>query len=141
VLCGLWPLERGRITRLPAEEILYIPQQPYLSYGSLRDQVIYPHSPLDFEAKGTTDSPLLPHATCPPTPQIATTSGCVDPSVMVRGTGTSTEQLENIMHSLNLYYLVQREGWDKVSDWNEALSGGEKQRLVLARCVLLTLVA
>lgn len=98
VLCGLWPLERGRITRLPAEEILYIPQQPYLSYGSLRDQVIYPHSPLDFEAKGT-----------------------------------STEQLENIMHSLNLYYLVQREGWDKVSDWNEALSGGEKQRLVLAR--------
>ncbi len=59
----------------------------------------------------------------------------VDPSVMVR-TGTSTEQLENIMHSLNLYYLVQREGWDKVSDWNEALSGGEKQRLVLARCVL-----
>jgi ATP-binding cassette subfamily D (ALD) long-chain fatty acid import protein len=53
VLCGLWPLERGHITRLPAEEILYIPQQPYLSYGSLRDQVIYPHSPLDFEAKGT----------------------------------------------------------------------------------------
>ncbi len=66
VLCGLWPLERGRITRLPAEEILYIPQQPYLSYGSLRDQVIYPHSPLDFEAKGTTDSPPLSRATCPP---------------------------------------------------------------------------
>lgn len=47
--------------------------------------------------------------------------------------GGSNEQLEDIMSSLNLHYLVKREGWDKINDWNEALSGGEKQRLVLAR--------
>ncbi|KAH6598034.1 hypothetical protein BASA61_002952 [Batrachochytrium salamandrivorans] len=61
VLAGLWPHFAGTITR-PAPKlssIMYIPQRPYLSIGTLRDQIIYPHSYKDMQASKRTDDELL----------------------------------------------------------------------------------
>jgi ATP-binding cassette subfamily D (ALD) long-chain fatty acid import protein len=63
ILAGLWPLFSGEITR-PNESlnsILYVPQRPYLSIGTLRDQIIYPHTEADMQKNGVTDEDLWPN--------------------------------------------------------------------------------
>ena len=43
VLGGLWPLVSGRLERPHISELFYLPQKPYLSEGTLEQQLIYPH--------------------------------------------------------------------------------------------------
>lgn len=40
VLGKLWPLFEGTISKPDKESIFYIPQRPYLPFGTLRDQII-----------------------------------------------------------------------------------------------------
>jgi len=43
-------------------------------------------------------------------------------------------ELEACLDAVDLGYLLQRgQGWDTVQAWQETLSGGEKQRLAMAR--------
>jgi len=60
ILGGLWPVYGGTVRRptSPAA-IFYLPQRPYLSHGSLRQQIIYPDSPRAMKARGITDDHLL----------------------------------------------------------------------------------
>jgi vitamin B12/bleomycin/antimicrobial peptide transport system ATP-binding/permease protein len=43
-IAGLWSFGSGRILRPPREEIMFMPQKPYLILGSLRQQIQYPHA-------------------------------------------------------------------------------------------------
>lgn len=43
-LAGLWYRGSGRITSPPGPDIMFLPQQPYMILGSLRSQLLYPHT-------------------------------------------------------------------------------------------------
>jgi ATP-binding cassette subfamily D (ALD) long-chain fatty acid import protein len=102
IVAGLWPVYRGLVSRprtIGTDGIMFLPQRPYLSTGTLRDQVIYPHTELDMKTSGRRDF-----------------------------------ELSQVLEDAKLGYLPDREGgWDTRKDWKDVLSGGEKQRMGIAR--------
>jgi len=102
IVAGLWPVYRGLVSRprlTGTDGIMFLPQRPYLSSGTLRDQVIYPHTELDMRDAGRRDS-----------------------------------ELARVLDEARLGYLPEREGgWDTRKEWKDVLSGGEKQRMGIAR--------
>jgi len=56
VLAHLWPFTSGQITQPPKAKVFFVPQKPYMVLGTLRDQLIYPHTATPDD---TSDSKLL----------------------------------------------------------------------------------
>jgi ATP-binding cassette subfamily D (ALD) protein 3 len=55
---------------------------------------------------------------------------------MCRKKGFSDEDLKLQLENVRLGYLIEREkGWDSINDWNDVLSGGEKQRMAMGRLI------
>lgn len=102
IVAGLWPTYRGLTSRprnVGQDGIMFLPQKVYLSPGTLRDQVIYPHTEMDMRESGRRES-----------------------------------ELQAILEDCRLGYIPQREGgWDTRKMWQDVLSGGEKQRMAIAR--------
>ncbi|XP_017782358.1 PREDICTED: ATP-binding cassette sub-family D member 3 [Nicrophorus vespilloides] len=99
ILGELWPIFAGELTKPPIGKLFYIPQKPYMTLGSLRDQLTYPHSGAEAARRGASDDILEQH-----------------------------------LNRVQLGYLMEREGGlDAVADWLDVLSGGEKQRIAMAR--------
>ncbi len=96
----MWPLKGGVVRKPHYSEIFYIPQRPYLPTGTLRDQIIYPHTFEDFVKSGKTDDDLI-----------------------------------KLLTSVDIDGVRRREknGLDAIKDWKDLLSGGEKQRMAMAR--------
>eukprot|EP00817_Percolomonadidae_sp_ATCC50343_P000501 CAMPEP_0117424876 /NCGR_PEP_ID=MMETSP0758-20121206/5232_1 /TAXON_ID=63605 /ORGANISM="Percolomonas cosmopolitus, Strain AE-1 (ATCC 50343)" /LENGTH=524 /DNA_ID=CAMNT_0005208967 /DNA_START=250 /DNA_END=1821 /DNA_ORIENTATION=- len=58
VIGELWPLHCGVMTKPREEDIIFVPQKPYLVKGTLRDQIIYPHSHDKMKSLEVTDEDL-----------------------------------------------------------------------------------
>ena len=61
IVAGIWPVYRGLVSRprrIGLDGIFILPQRPYLPHGTLRDQVIYPHSEMDMRDSGRKDGEL-----------------------------------------------------------------------------------
>ena len=43
-IAGLWEAGSGRLVRPPLEEMLFMPQRPYIILGTLREQLLYPET-------------------------------------------------------------------------------------------------
>ncbi|KAJ4007102.1 ATP-binding cassette long-chain fatty acid transporter pxa1 [Fusarium irregulare] len=62
ILAGLWPVYRGLVSRpkdIGQDGIMFLPQRPYLSPGTLRDQVIYPDGHVDMKEKRKSEDDLM----------------------------------------------------------------------------------
>ncbi|CAF9926897.1 MAG: hypothetical protein HETSPECPRED_006448 [Heterodermia speciosa] len=59
ILGGLWPVYGGTVKKPVYDDIFYIPQRPYLSRGTLRQQIIYPDNLRDMRDKRIKDDDLL----------------------------------------------------------------------------------
>lgn len=59
ILGGLWPVYGGTVRKPSHSDIFYIPQRPYLSRGTLRQQIIYPDGIRQMRDKRVTDQDLL----------------------------------------------------------------------------------
>jgi len=58
IMSSLWPLHSGTLERPSTRQLFYIPQRPYMSLGTLRDQLIYPDTISEMREKEITDQQL-----------------------------------------------------------------------------------
>lgn len=100
ILCGLWPMHGGHISKPEKRTDLYfLPQKPYLVQGTFRDQIIYPQTHEEMKALGKTDDDIR----------------------------------SALSDALMIPVMESHGGVDATKEWGEVLSGGEKQRLGIAR--------
>ncbi|XP_039120434.1 ABC transporter D family member 1-like isoform X2 [Dioscorea cayenensis subsp. rotundata] len=123
VLRGLWPVVSGTLTK-PQQSIrqgaglecgmFFVPQRPYTSLGTLRDQIIYPLSHEEAEQR------LL---------------ALFESGNKSVGARLLDSHLKSILENVRLVYLLERytNGWDATPNWEDVLSLGEQQRLGMAR--------
>ncbi|MFM1991997.1 MAG: hypothetical protein RJA99_4954 [Pseudomonadota bacterium] len=58
-VAGLWTAGEGRIERPEPEHLTFLPQQPYMALGTLRDQLLYPGHRRAGDDGGIDDAALL----------------------------------------------------------------------------------
>lgn len=96
-IAGLWRAGNGTIRYPNLDDMLFLPQRPYMIIGSLRHQLLYPRIDRD----------------------------------------VSDEELSAALSAVNLPNLAERVGgFDVELDFARVLSGGESQRLAVARVLL-----
>ena len=120
ILGGLWPVYGGKVRKPPSEDIFYIPQRPYLSKGTLRQQILYPDTLLDMRARHVTDHDLADILKVLGLGYLLQVRNSTQPSsesVLVESSSESTPT----------------PALDAEAEWTSVLSTGDQQRIAAAR--------
>jgi ABC-type uncharacterized transport system fused permease/ATPase subunit len=122
-IAGLWTAGEGTIERPADEDVYFLPQRPYCSLGSLRDQLLYP----SIEVADTTED---------------LDGRARNRSHLLRQSLTDEDFLK-VLDAVCLEELASRvgdgnpvNGLDTVLDWSNTLSLGEQQRLAFGRLLV-----
>jgi vitamin B12/bleomycin/antimicrobial peptide transport system ATP-binding/permease protein len=125
-IAGLWTMGSGTIGRPHDDDVYFLPQRPYCTVGSLKDQLLYPS--LDSSQKvwtnGDSGNKILPR------------------SHWLKQTLTD-DALVQILAKVDLLDVAVRagdgdpvKGLSAVVDWSNILSLGEQQRLAFGRLLV-----
>ena len=125
-IAGLWTSGNGKITRPGDEDVYFLPQRPYCTLGSLKDQLLYPS--LESLVGNETD---------------AYPEGHVMSKSHILKQSLSDEDLLEVLAKVDLGELAARsgdgdpvKGLEAVLDWSNTLSLGEQQRLAFGRVLV-----
>ncbi|KAF2154284.1 hypothetical protein K461DRAFT_224198 [Myriangium duriaei CBS 260.36] len=126
ILGGLWPVYGGKVRKPPAEDIFYIPQRPYLSRGTLRQQIIYPDNLADMRSRGVTDADLAAILESLEIQSLLNmTQKQQDPLSSKSEPGSPNMSRKHGQRPLS--------GLDVEAEWTDVLSIGNQQRIAAAR--------
>jgi ATP-binding cassette subfamily D (ALD) long-chain fatty acid import protein len=104
----------------PRPTLYVVPQRSYMVTGSLLEQIIYPCSYASFVRLTSSD----PFSFSPSSSS----------RMQVEPSEAALAEIHDILEKVHLGYLVGREGGLHVrKEWRDVLSGGEKQRMAIAR--------
>lgn len=124
ILGGLWPVYGGKVRKPSSDEIFYIPQRPYLSKGTLRQQILYPDNLLDMRAKGVKDDDLA---------DILARLGIDGLLDMGARKGAIEYDDANPTDKRSSLQRRAQAGLDVEAEWTDILSTGHQQRIAAAR--------
>ncbi|EFJ22548.1 ATP-binding cassette transporter, subfamily D, member 3, SmABCD3, partial [Selaginella moellendorffii] len=127
-IAGLRKSGQGTIARNAAMDVFFVPQKPYMTLGTLRQQLLYPTWSTDGEKKhdhGSENFGLLL--------LVNLSEVCShDPE-----SKHSDADLMEVLRRVKLEQLLERSiHLDANADWSSVLSLGEQQRLAFARLLL-----
>lgn len=130
-IAGLWTSGNGSITRPGDEDVYFLPQRPYCTVGSLKDQLLYP----SIEDIPQTDSKDEKDGD-------NEVAAAASRSHVLRQSLSDEDFLE-VLEKVDLGELASRsgdgdpiKGLSKVLDWTNTLSLGEQQRLAFGRVLV-----
>jgi len=135
ILGELWPLQGGILTKPHSSKLFYIPQKPYMPWGTFRDQIIYPDNLDNMRRKGASDKDLLGYLKIVELDWIVLENNGKEvisrqmmEDVWRKEAGDDGDEGSSVNN-----FQGQRFSWNEEANWMDVLSGGQKQRIAMAR--------
>jgi len=125
----------------PRPTLYVLPQRSYMPVGSLLEQIIYPCSYASF-VKMTSNAPKkkpvysrsMSALFLPALTRTSSTTAANVLATALTPSEAAIAEIHEILEKVHLGYLIEREGGLHArKEWRDVLSGGEKQRMGMAR--------